>query len=241
MLEKKRSLISFGLLIPILTVCAFAATYYYELGYFKFYHIPSEFIEIEFSKDSFLIFLLFTSVFVSLFFLDPITGSFYIIKKSRHWVKKIIFAGVVVYFVLIQWKLMVLYFFQKELIVMYITIFLGFMLNAKRLQKENSSGAKIGDLFPMLNALAEYMESILKPALIFTSVVCILMFWAGLTYGNFQTLDVYKKGTNEVLLKYYSSYRIYGVPDSTTKRFTTFIISRSSSDNDTLSIIKKIN
>lgn len=67
--------------ILLLTIVSIAGIYFYELGYCRYFGIPTEFITIEINKYSGLLLTFLATFFVSSLIIDSLVGHFVLFTK----------------------------------------------------------------------------------------------------------------------------------------------------------------
>jgi hypothetical protein len=242
--SRNKTMFEFGILIPILTVIAFASIYYFELGYFDYFRIPADYIEVELTKSSYTIFILFTLVCLLLWIRVLIVTLYQQIKiliekknwKSPDWdaVK-----GLLIFLLLTSF---IIYLYREtfeinnnnalSLVYLVLSVVIGVFL----------SKAKPEELKSVTSAIDRHMVNFIGMVLVICSLSCLLMFFSGRFFAKTSarpSVSGHQENTT-VLLRRYSGYSIYGVRDSTHSRdttkkwFETFIISRGKDDVDTI-------
>lgn len=234
-LMKERNIIDLGLLIPLLTILAFSATYYHELGYFTYFGLPKDLIEIELSQKSYLVFAFIITFIIYSIAIQPLYSGVIALFdfKSKVWIPKLIMVIillVIIYFA--YWDAMLL-IYHKEIISPITGLFLGvvFLILKKK---------KIEDIHEDDWSLMKYINyslgNSLGPILIISAITCIIMFNKGIADAATKLITLKKVDKRTVLIRKYSDYSLYGIPDSITSKLRSVIIERSSTDIDTLYI-----
>ena len=225
------ALIQFGLLIPLMTIFAIASVYYYELGYFSFYKIPFDLIQIELTNKVYVIFIFLTLAFIIIFFLQPMIKDWTIAtNKKIRWeyaIGAILAPFVAMSFVAIFLK--AVYYFETLFLLFSFLIGLGLLLYRRNMRITNI----IQDNF-ILKYVADYSSNLLGLLIVFSSSICMLMFSLGYINAKYFPSILNRNDNKTILLRNYSTYKIFKIRDTE----ETFIISKSINDNDTLHIFK---
>ncbi len=131
----------------------------------------------------------------------------------------------------VYWDSIVL-IFRKETITLIIGLILGvFFLSIKK-QKT----VEILDDWSLIKYVNYVLGNNLSPILIVSTLICIIMFNIGISDGATKLIVLTKIDKKTILIRKYSEYSLYGIPDSINSKLQSVIIERSSTDIDTLYI-----
>lgn len=232
-----KKIIELGLLLPILTIVCISSVYYFEVGYFRHFGIPFDFIEFDLVRISHVLFIFLPTILFFAFILEPIKTPITIFFQSKTLGVKIfavfMFIGLLAFFIYdLRGNI-----FLKELNWLWFSLFFGLVL----LLNKYSNSPKIDriyDDFSVFKIIAVNLGDMLGPLLVVGSVTCIIMFHIGRTSARSQPDNIRRIHSNSILLKRNPTFSIYGIHDSTETEFNKFIIFRSNSDIDTICVCK---
>jgi len=231
---KGKNILDLGLLLPILTIFSISSIYYFELGYFKFFGIPRELIEIELTKSCYLIFLFFPALLFVTFIVEPPLRNLLLIRSFKSKAVKLLLIAIFLFIIYAAFKDFRKFISHGEVFLLFLTLLfgIGLLLN----KSEHHAAKSFLEDFSIFRYLANLFGEVLGPILISASLICFIMFSVG--YASAETKDRFYSlnNKNNVLLRKYSNYSIFAINDTLQKPFKRFVISRSSNDSDTLSL-----
>lgn len=233
---KDKDLIELGLLLPLLSVIAYAAIYYSEYGYFTYYKIPKELVEVELSSNSHLIFPFMIFFILIPVLLQPMLSLLIVLIDAKSWKIKLVMALItLVTLFFVRKDLMT--FYHKEILILFMSLFLGIVfLFLKKSSNIDEIRTSDYSAIEYINYLAGHS---LGKVLIGASFICIVMFNVGLSSAKNKEGELVKSDKRTMLIRKYPSYTLYTISD-TTLRVDRIIIQRSTSDIDTLLINAKV-
>lgn len=222
-------------MILLVTIISFCGISYYEIGYCRYFGIPIDYITIELTKYSFLLFAFLATLFFSAMIFDPIFSHFTaIIKIKNRFLRAFVTLIFLCILLFIFWDYLKFLRLQETLYLV-VTILFGIvlLLNAKR---DDSDYEMLDPKFSINIILSRKFGRILGPLSIIAAVICSLLFCLGYLNGQNQKVFFVKPDSKTLFLKKYGDDVIYGHYKN--NRFTSIIVERNISSTDTLSLIK---
>ena len=224
-LIQKDKLLEAGILIPLATIFAIASVYYYELGFFCYLKIPIVIIQVELARNIQLIFGFFSVCWGTIIIVEFFVS---FIPKHNDWSKGKRLISVIIIILLFCIFFRNCLSDQRNFVLITSLIiggllWLAYVLIIKYSPKEE----------PIRETLIIKTSGLAGPLIFFASIICMIFFQIGYESGD-GVDKFYKPDKKTFLLRKYSGYSIYGVTDSIGKPFKEFIVSRTSTDADTL-------
>lgn len=218
-----------------MTIISFCGISYYEIGFCRYFGIPTDYISIELTKYSFLLFAFLATLFLSAMVFDPIFSHFNAILRIKNRVLRalvsILFLSVLLF---VFWDYLKFLRLQETLYLVVTILFgLVLILNAKR--KDSDYGI-LDPKYSINIILSQQVGRILGPMSIMAAVICSLLFCLGYLTAQNQKIFFTKPDNKTLLLKKYGETVIYGHYEN--NRFTSILVERNISSVDSLYFIK---
>jgi hypothetical protein len=172
--------------ILLLTIVSVAGIYFYELGYCRYFNIPTEFISIEINKYSGLLFTFLATLFISALIIDSLIGHFVLFIKIQKWYLRLPIVLGFSFLLIFLFGDSLKFLKLQELIVLGVVFVFGVALFLNKNTSDNNYDI-ISPRHSINIQLSRKMGTTLGPVLMVSSLICAFLFCLGYYSGQSQT------------------------------------------------------
>lgn len=221
--------------ILLLTILSIAGIHFYEIGFCRYFNIPTEYISFELNKYSYLLFVFLATLYFIALLIDSFVAHFISFLRLR---KK--FLRILLLTLLLAFTVFALYGYFKfltyqEIIVLIFVFLIGLTLILNKSKPDNADEVHYSK-YSINKTIFRKVGAILGPILIVSSLICAAAFCFGYVSAEKQGLFTSRPDNKTVLLRKYGDNIIYGTIEN--NKIVQIIIEQKLSKIDTFHIMK---
>ena len=220
--------------ILLLTIMSILGIQFYEIGYCRFFGIPTEYISFELNKSSYLLltFLATFSILASL--LETYISQLFALSKVKN--KFIRMAAILAFLAVLvfAFRRYLKALTHLEVITLASVFIFGFILLVSK-HKPDDETEKLISKFSITKFLSKRIGDTVGPLFMISTVICTIMFCIGYVKADHQYEFMARPDNKTVLLKKYGDNVVFGILQE--KKINGIIVERNISRIDTLHLI----